>query len=133
MPRKIYGYEERSPFDSELEYFRRNPNVSGMATEDNRIIINPFIQLNPQQKESVLKNEATRLFLRNKKYKYDFNITPEQKRLFSNTIYGKPENEYHLKSTILSRGLTGDKSSGVLSQRQQEWVNWIKKQLDELE
>ncbi len=130
MPRKIYGYEVRIPFDSELGFFKANSTVSGMATEDKKIILNPFIRLNPEQEESVLRNEATRLFLRDKKYKYDFDITPEQKEIFKDTIYGKPENENELKSTILSRALSGDPSSGTISPRQQNWVDWIRKKLE---
>ena len=35
-------YGIREPFKGELDFFRKRPEVAGMATEDNKIIINPF-------------------------------------------------------------------------------------------
>jgi len=129
LPRKIFGYEVRNPYPSELDYFSKNPDVSGMATDDKRIILNPYSGLSKEQEESVLRNEATRIFLREKEYKYDFDVTPEQQQIFSNTTYNQPGNENELKSTILARAVSGDPSSGILSKRQQEWVQRILKEL----
>ena len=121
----IYGYEIREPYDSELQYFKQNPNIGGMATEDNRVILNPFSRLNEQQKNTVALNEAIRLFLKEKKYNYDFDVTSEQIDIFRNTPYGNPENINSLKETILGRIITQDPSIGVPTEEQRRWADRI--------
>ena len=56
----------REPYPSELEYFKSNPHVGGMATEDNRVITNPFSGLNDVQNKAIILNESSRLY-----YRYD--------------------------------------------------------------
>ena len=51
----LYGI--RDPFASELDYFKKNPTVSGMATEDNKIILNPYAKLNKEEFINKLKND----------------------------------------------------------------------------
>ena len=125
---KIYGYEIRSPYESENVYFKKNPHVAGMAAEDNKIILNPFSKLRPEQQGAVLKNEAVRLFLREKKVVPDFDITTEQRQSFIGTPYEK--DEMMLKHTLLGRILSGDTSAGIPTQQQIEWANMINKMLD---
>ncbi len=127
MPRNYYGYNVREPYKGELDYFNKNPNVSGMATEDKSIILNPFSKLNSQQQESVARNEAIRLWLKDKQINPDFAITPEQQKLFKGTSYEK--DEMALKHTILGRMLTNDPSVGSPTQEQLQWAAFIKQWL----
>uniref|UniRef100_A0A6H1ZG35 Uncharacterized protein n=1 Tax=viral metagenome TaxID=1070528 RepID=A0A6H1ZG35_9ZZZZ len=45
----INSIKERQPYESERNYFRSNPNVGGMAAEDNAVILNPFSNLSQEQ------------------------------------------------------------------------------------
>lgn len=127
---KVYGYEVRSPYQSELLYFHANPHVGGMAAEDGRIILNPISTLKPDEQMAVARNEAARLYMRENKLVPNFDITPEQKAAFATTEYGSAQNEPHLKSTIAARILTGDPSVGSATQQQKEYVAWLQSQLD---
>lgn len=79
MPDKLYQYGEyRQPYQSELDYFKNNTNVGGMATEDNKIILNPYSNLSNEQKRQVALNEGVRLFLRkNPNYIGNFGLTKQ--------------------------------------------------------
>lgn len=126
---KIHGYEIRKPYVEENVYFKKNKDVAGMATEDNKIILNPYSSLNEKQLQVVAENEAIRLFLKDKKIEPMFNVTPEQQASFANTEYGKPENLLNLKHTLISRILTGDTSAGQVTDMQQTWANFVKEEL----
>lgn len=128
-PKKVWGYEVRDPYDSEHNFFRQNRNVTGMAAEDGRITLNPYAMLNPQQFESVAKNEAARLYMREKGYKFDFDPTPEQVQSFRGSPYAN--DPHNMSATILARALAGDPSAGALSPRQQQWVDWLAEQLNQ--
>jgi hypothetical protein len=41
------GIQMRKPYAGELDYFKNNPSVAGMATEDNKVILNPYSRLTP--------------------------------------------------------------------------------------
>jgi hypothetical protein len=103
------GYQTRGLFAGEDTYFKQNPNVAGMATEDGKIIINPYSTLSNTEKKAVVKNEAFRLYMRENNVVPNFAITPQQKEAFKNTEYGG--NETALKQTIVARILTGDTSA----------------------
>ena len=114
----------RSPYQSELQYFQKNLNVSGMATEDNRIILNPFINLTAQEKKSVFANEGTRLWLKQNNIVPDIALTKEQTQAFASTPYGKDENA--LRQTIIGRIISGDPSALNVTEEQQNYANSIK-------
>ena len=69
-------------YPGEDTYFKSNPHVGGMAAEDNKIIMNPYSPLKPNEKEAVKVNELTRLYLRNSKTPLNFNLTDNQKKSF---------------------------------------------------
>ena len=125
--RKVYGYEIRDPFDSERSYFRQNPNVAGMAAEDGRVTLNPYSRLTAQQQDAVARNEAARLYIRDRKLDFDFDPTHEQQRSFAGTAYAN--DPYNMRATILARIISNDPSAGQVTPRQQEWADWIKTQL----
>lgn len=103
-----YG-ETRTPYQTELNYFQNNPQVAGMAAEDNKVILNPYSANTPEQQNYVRNNEGVRLFLReNPKYINNFSLTSEQQNTFGN--YSPDINDQ--RSTILARLLTGDSSVG---------------------
>lgn len=124
---KIFGYEIRTPFDSELEFFKKNPSVTGMAAEDGRIILNPFSELDSAAQNAVATNEAARLLMRENKIKPDFDVTDEQRSKFKGTVY--EQDEEALKETILARAVSRDSSAGKLTPRQKEWANLVGSQL----
>lgn len=124
----LYGYSTREPFESETKYFSENPNVAGMGTEDKKIILNPHRTFTDVEKQSVLKNEAIRLWLKDKNITPDFELTPDQVKTFKGTPYEK--DELALKHSIISRMLSGDPSAGVTTPDQQTWADKIKAMLE---
>jgi len=110
--------KERKPYQSEQNYFFENPNVAGMATEDNSVILNPFNKLSDTERQSVLTNERARAWMRNGGTRPDFKITPEQKEAFKD--YSK--NEQDVKETIAARILSGDPSVKNVTEEQRKWV-----------
>jgi len=121
--KEMYGYNIREPYKSENEYFKANKNVAGMATQDNKIIINPHTNLAPIQQDSVIKNEASRLWLRENEVDPLFEITDEQRKFFTGTPYEK--DELAMRHTILSRIHAGDSSIGAITEDQAKWGDWL--------
>lgn len=128
-PKKVWGYEVRDPFDSESNYFWQNKHVAGMASDDGRIVLNPYSTLKPHELDAVARNEAARLYMRERKFNFDFDPTPEQVQSFRGTAYER--DPFNMKATILARAISGDPSAGTLSQRQREWVDWLLPQLNQ--
>ena len=72
---KYFGYPIRtSLFNGEDKFFKENPSVSGMASEDNTIILNPYSD-NKINMNAVARNEGFRLYLKNNKIKPKFKKT----------------------------------------------------------
>jgi len=123
-----YGYEIRNPGVTERLWFSKNKNTAGMATEDGKIILNPYSKLKEEQMQSVVKNEAGRLLLREKNIVPEFELTPDQKQSFVGTPYGL--DEMALKHSILGRIISDDSSAGDVTQEQKEWGDWLNKELE---
>ena len=123
----IYGYEIRDPNKTELQYFNSNPHVSGMAAEDNRIILNPYSKLSPKESKAVGINEAVRLYLRQNKVNPDFELTPEQKKTFTN--YSK--DPIDIQHTIIGRIISGDPSVGKTTKEQAIWADWMHQAIEQ--
>lgn len=110
-----FGVPERSPFDGELEFFRQNPTVAGMATEDGAVTINPTANLSPQQREAVVRNEAARVLMRGGAVpRPDFELTDAQRQAFQG--YGTDQD---IRETIAARLMTNDPSAGDGTPEQQ--------------
>jgi hypothetical protein len=118
-PALKYG-EIRNPYQSELDYFSKNPHVSGMSTEDYSVIFNPNSYLTSTEKESVLLNERARIYMKVHKINPDFELTPEQIKRFKN--YSEDTND--IRSTIAARIISGDPSVGEPTDEQ---INFSKK------
>jgi hypothetical protein len=107
----------REPYKTELDYFKSNPHVAGMAAEDDYIILNPFSKLSEEQKQSVIKNEAARIFMRNSRNRPNFFLTPEQTKIFNG--YGSPQD---IRETIAARIFSNDPSYGQATKEQLDYV-----------
>jgi hypothetical protein len=106
----------RDPYEGELEFFKKKPTVAGMATEDNKIILNPYSKNTPAEQQAVAKNEALRLFMDKTKFTPEFDLTDEQKEFFKGTAYAN--NASAARQTILARILTGDPSAKTVTPEQ---------------
>lgn len=104
---KMYGIRE--PFPGELKFFKKRPEVGGMAAEDNKIILNPYSALEPKEKEAVARNEALRIFMRQNSISPEFDLTKAQEKMFAGTEY--EQDQIAAKQSILARILSGDPSA----------------------
>jgi hypothetical protein len=121
-----YSYPLRDKlYPGEDEYFKANPNVGGMAAEDNTVIINPYSKLTDEQKEGIRINETARLAMRNGYRRPDFELTPEQQEAFKN--YSTDIQDQ--KETIIGRILSGDTSAGNVTPEQKKYAEQLKKVL----
>lgn len=101
------GVEKRPATVSEMQFFYDNPHVAGMATEDNRVALNPMSKLSEQQRAAVAENEAARVFMRTHNIRPQFLLTEEQQRAFAS--YSPDMND--IRSTITARILSNDTSA----------------------
>ena len=115
----------REPFESELAYFKKNPSVAGMATEDNKVILNPFSKLSDKEKDAVVVNESARIKMRSKEFKPTFKLTPEQEKFLNSTSY-KDASDTDRRATIAARILSGDPSAGKPTKEQLDFVKKLK-------
>jgi hypothetical protein len=118
-PQPDLSHLMREPYPGELEYFRKSPHVGGMATEDGRIILNPYSPLQPHEKASVVQNEAARLAMHGMAQPPMMN--KQQSGYLATADGGKPYgggNDRAQRETIIGRALSGDPSAGQLSPEQ---------------
>jgi hypothetical protein len=117
----------REPFPKELDFFKENPHVGGMMTqEDFKVILNPYSKLTPEQKNSVMKNELARVIMKRTKVP-EFEITPEQENYFSKINQGKPYGlPEDIRGTILGRIASDDKSAINPTQDQLRYGGYLK-------
>lgn len=123
-----YKNELRKPFASEMQFFQSNPEVTGMAAEDDKVILNPFSKISPQNKEAVLQNELSRIYMRNS-LRPSFDLTNEQMQTLKNTPYGDVGQEQNAKETIAARIFSGDPSAGTPTDQQLQFVELLKKSM----
>lgn len=123
------GIQIRKPYQSELDYFLKNKNVGGMATQDNKVILNPYAKLKPEEFQSVAANESARLVMKqDESMRPDFALTPEQIGFLDSTTY-KQANQLDRNATIAARILSGDPSAGKPTQEQLDFVEKLKQQM----
>jgi hypothetical protein len=124
-PKGIYGVPHRLDlFPGEDDYFKQNPNVAGMAAEDNHIIMNPYSKLTNKEKEAVKVNEAARVHMRSGLMEAPrYSLTPEQEKAFEK--YSKDPTDR--ASTIAARLLTNDPSALTATPEQLEYVDRLRK------
>jgi hypothetical protein len=123
------GIQIRKPYQSELDYFLKNKNVGGMATQDNKVILNPYAKLKPEEFQSVAANESARLVMKqDESMRPDFALTPEQIGFLDSTSY-KQANQLDRNATIAARIMSGDPSAGKPTQEQLDFVEKLKQQM----
>jgi hypothetical protein len=120
----------RTPQESELEYFKSNPTVSGMAAEDDKIILNPYSKLSKKEQDAVALNEYGRIVMRtNPQFAPNFVLSDEQiKFLDSNTYKDAPEQDR--MATIAARLLSNDPSAGTPTIDQLKFVNKLQEYIN---
>lgn len=116
----------REPYPSEIKYFKENPHVAGMATEDERVIFNPYSDVHPKNSDSIYLNEASRIHMKKSKKRPKFKLTDEQKEAFKD--YGE---EQDIRETIAARIISGDESAGDVTSEQKEYANSLRNQMIE--
>lgn len=122
----------RKPFPSELEYFKKNPTVSGMATEDNAVIINPYSPLSEKEKESVKQNETLRVLMRTGRVsRPKFALTKEQTDYLETTSYKDAKEEDRLE-TIAARLFTGDQTAGSGTSEQEDYLRLLRTEMERI-
>ena len=110
----------RTPHSSEQQYFSKNPQVTGMLSEDNNVVINPNSSLQEQEKKSVVRNELFRM-LANKNASPKFSLTPAQVQSLTSTGYHNLPEDVRRK-TIAARIASGDPSGGNPTQEQLQYI-----------
>ena len=100
-----------------------------MATSDNKIILNPYAKLKPEEFQSVAANESARIVMRqDESMRPDFALTPEQIGYLDSTTY-KNANQLDRNATIAARIMSGDPSAGNPTQEQLVFVENLKQKL----
>jgi hypothetical protein len=127
-PENVLGYTFREPTTEEWKYFKKNKQVTGMASfDDGKIVLNPYSGINArgreQEKAAVSVNEAVRLWMRETKTSPNFKITQEQMDMFKGTPY--EGNEKAIKETLVGRWITGDPSGGYPNDEQLAFIKNI--------
>jgi len=122
-PKGFYGIGVRPDlYPGEDKYFKENPTVTGMAAEDDKIILNPYSTLTDSEKEAVMLNEAARVHMRRNFDPPRFELTPEQQE----RLGSYSENVDDIRQTIAARVLSGDPSAGEPTPEQQEYVQKLR-------
>jgi hypothetical protein len=118
---------ERAPYQGELKFFEKNPHVAGMATEDNRVILNPFSPLGPDEIAAVARNEFNRLHIQqNPDIQPSFTLTKEQELMLARQGYTNPVDKM---ATIGARLESGDPSAGAGTPEQLEFVRRLRESM----
>lgn len=131
-PYQQFQYPTRVPYNTELNYFSNNPNVGGMATLDNYVIINPYSQLNDSQKKAIKQNESARLYLRQYGNNYPrFDLTPSQNNYFNNNLHYSTS-PTDIRDTILGRLLSGDNSAQLPTAKQWGVANKLRNDMQNM-
>ena len=120
------GVEMRNLYEGEDKYFKQNPNVSGMATEDGKVILNPYSLLKPEEYQAVAVNESARLLMRSDPtLEPKFELTEQQVRMLDTSTY-RNASDADRKATIAARMLSGDPSAGVATSEQTVFLQSLK-------
>tara|TARA_R110000787_G_scaffold76830_6_gene169221 strand:- start:130 stop:645 length:516 start_codon:yes stop_codon:yes gene_type:complete len=112
-------------FPSEDAYFKENPDVTGMVSGDDMIVLNPYSALSPKEKSAVQVNEYARLVMKQRDFRPGFDITPGQSSMLDATTYkGAPQQAR--RETIAARLASGDPSGGTPTGDQLSFVRGLR-------
>ena len=121
----------RELFDGEESYFNENPEVAGMATEDGKVILNPYSTNNEDQRNAVYLNEASRLHMKSSGTP-EFELTQKQNEFLDSNTYKNASAEDR-RQTILARILSGDSSAQDFTDEQAQHADSVKRAMDAAE
>jgi hypothetical protein len=123
------GVSMRKPYQGEMDYFNKNQHVAGMATEDGKVILNPYSGLKPEEYQSVAINESARLLMKkDPSLVPNFELTDQQARTLDTGTYRNAD-PVDRRATIAARLLANDPSGGVPTAEQTLFVNDLKRKL----
>jgi hypothetical protein len=99
-----------------------------MYAEDGKIIINPFMEMDDNMRKAIIRNETVRGFLRQRNLMPIFDLTPKQSHIFRSMNGGRGYgNDTDIRSTIVGRILSGDKSALDVTREQEAYADEIRK------
>jgi hypothetical protein len=123
-PVQRFGYLVEDSKDAKWDdWMKKNPHVAGMAVGqgangDNRpdraIVVNPYnpYMSDPAKRNALIRLEAARHLMEEKKLKYDFPITPEMQAWrqvrFKKGVDPYADDDNAFRETVISRALVGD-------------------------
>jgi len=119
-----FGVEQREPYPSEVEFFKSDPNIAGMATFDDRVILSPFFEGSDVERQSVLNNERARVFMRTRGIRPGFKVSRDQADRFQD--YGSLRD---IRETIAARIFSDDPSAGSPTKDQQKFVTRLRREM----
>ena len=120
----------RELYPSEDTYFKENPNVGGMVSEDDKVLLNPYSMLSAEEMKAVQLNEYSRLMMKQKDYRPGFDLTPGQASTLDATTYQNAP-EQARRETIAARLLSGDPSGGTPTGDQLSFTKGLRDMLQE--
>ena len=120
----------RDPYPSELEFFRKNPNVAGYAAPDNKVVVNPFNRLTPEENMALIENESARIFMRQdhsaRPTEQSFPLTPQQQKMPYPKSPPPQDPQHALRSTVAARMVAGDPSAGRTTEAQEKFFEELR-------
>jgi len=121
---QLFGFKIRTKlFPGEDKFFSDRPEVAGMASQDDTIILNPYSPLSKKQLGSVAQNEALRLKMRKEDFTPSIDITDEQKAFFKGTEYEKDPKA--MRQTIFARIYSGDSSAMATPEQKKSFKEYL--------
>ena len=125
LPRGLLS-SVRDATPSEMSFFSANPTVSGMASEDNRVVMNQASNLTPREKQSVALNEYARILMRsNPALVPSFSLTKKQNEYLDTTLY-RGASDSDRAATLAARLVSGDPSAGQPTLEQMQFIEMLR-------
>ena len=130
------GFPIRRPSQDEEEFFRGRSDVNDLpnfvgayAADDNSIVLNPFVEMDPGMKRGLLMNEATRLHLRETEAgELPFSLTPKQEEMFGGFPVGE-KTLMDMQHSLIGRILSGDPNLPEVTSEQNMFAEEVFQQL----
>lgn len=121
----------REPYEGELRFFNNRPDVGAMMTDDGRVIVNPNSQFTNEERDAIIRNERSRLFV---KYglvpEPTFALTKDQEQFLNSNDYNRATGKDR-RATIAARLLTGDESAQGSTEEQLDYARMLDSALKE--
>ena len=95
----------------EDSFFQSNPLTTGMAAEDGRVILNPYSALSQGEQGAVYQNELSRILMKERNVRPNFDVRPDQAQQFRGTAY--ENNMPAMRETLAARLVSNDPSAGA--------------------